>query len=292
MLRCSAKRLSSNVRYSYAAALKLEPAHSCNTSSSQNTSCAASAWSSQFQLPAGLYCAGSRRFKSSSSTGGQQSPPSSFISDSEPTADAFPSAFPEDAQAVSNTFIQDNLAFSETAADAAVATASAVQPHVVGEFGHWPSDYVMQGVDLVHTMTGQPYWLSVIGTTVALRLILAPLFLETIRTQAKVKVAKPEIDALQDEMRAAAAYNGTTEEKAERIKKVQADLHAVYAKHGIKPSRMITVSTSLHLHPSIIHFVDVDLLKHAIRFCSPNHVLQHHTLCVFTGHCAARLYIC
>jgi membrane protein insertase Oxa1/YidC/SpoIIIJ len=257
MLRCSAEKLSSNVRFSCAAsALKLRAQASSNRTS-QNTSCAASAWSSQYQLAAGLYSADCRRFKSSSSTGGQQSPPSSFISDSEPAPDAFPSAFPEDAQAVS-TFVPDDLTFSQTAADAAVATASAVQPHVIGEFGHWPSDYVMQGVDLVHTMTGQPYWLSVIGTTIALRLILAPLFLETIRTQAKVKVAKPEIDALQTEMRAAATNAGTNEEKAERIQKVQADLHAVYAKHDIKPSRMITVSTPLHSHPSgSIHITDV-----------------------------------
>ena len=41
--------------------------------------------------------------------------------------------------------------------------------------GAWPSDWLIQGIDLLHTTSGMPYWASIITLTLAVRTALFPL---------------------------------------------------------------------------------------------------------------------
>lgn len=58
----------------------------------------------------------------------------------------------------------------------------------------------------VHTVSGLPYWGVIVGTTVAFRLVLAPLLVQSIKQTSKMEVLKPQLEKLQAEMRMAGGH--------------------------------------------------------------------------------------
>jgi YidC/Oxa1 family membrane protein insertase len=65
------------------------------------------------------------------------------------------------------------------------------------------------GADLfeaVHSSTGLPYWSIIVGSTIALRLGLLPLMVQSIKMSLKMEKIKPHLDKLQEELRMSGGY--------------------------------------------------------------------------------------
>lgn len=71
------------------------------------------------------------------------------------------------------------------------------------ELGNWPSDYAVRLLEFLHLTTDLPYWAVIVGTTVALRVVLFPLVATSARHSARFQLAKPEVDALQKSLEGA-----------------------------------------------------------------------------------------
>jgi YidC/Oxa1 family membrane protein insertase len=69
------------------------------------------------------------------------------------------------------------------------------------DLGYYPSELVMQGVELLHQTTGLPYWATIVGITFALRTMLLPVAFKAMRNSARMANMKPELEILQERMK-------------------------------------------------------------------------------------------
>lgn len=69
------------------------------------------------------------------------------------------------------------------------------------EFGYWPQEFLIQGLEAVHVATGQPYWLTIIGVTIALRTAMLPVALLTMRNASRMAVMNPELKIIMDRVK-------------------------------------------------------------------------------------------
>ena len=66
----------------------------------------------------------------------------------------------------------------------------------VGELGWWPSDLMLQLLNDVHLTLDVPWWGAIALTTVAMRLLLSPLQVMSMKNLANIQRLKPEMDAI------------------------------------------------------------------------------------------------
>lgn len=85
---------------------------------------------------------------------------------------------------------------AEPAPAAADAAAAAADTDTV-----WIVDRVIEGLGMIHDMTGMPWWATIAVGTVGIRTLLVPLAIKTIRNSVKMSIIKPEMTALQDQMK-------------------------------------------------------------------------------------------
>lgn len=105
------------------------------------------------------------------------------------------------------------------------------------EEGHFFHDYLVRPfVELIHAL-GEllgSYGFAIIVITLAVRLILMPLMLNTMKKQQvmkeKMEVVKPEMDKIQKRLKAA--------KSPEEQRKVQQEMMALYQQHNINPFAM------------------------------------------------------
>lgn len=67
----------------------------------------------------------------------------------------------------------------------------------VAPASYWPPDLAMMAVDSVHSMTGMPYWMTIMAITLGIRTAILPIGLLAARNGARTAAMKPEMDALQ-----------------------------------------------------------------------------------------------
>lgn len=73
--------------------------------------------------------------------------------------------------------------------------------------GYGPTALVEHLLEYTHVYTGLPWWGTIVAATVAVRLVLFPLYVKASANGAKMSHAKPELDVLTREMREAANVN-------------------------------------------------------------------------------------
>lgn len=66
-------------------------------------------------------------------------------------------------------------AIVDSVADAAVAAAESVDP-----LSYWPSHFLIQGIEHMHSYAGLPYWATIVGMTLILRTVLLPVAIKTV----------------------------------------------------------------------------------------------------------------
>lgn len=69
--------------------------------------------------------------------------------------------------------------------------------------GWGPTAIVERLVEAAHVYTGLPWWGSIVVVTVAVRVILFPLYMSALTNAARMSKAKPQLDAAMAEMRSA-----------------------------------------------------------------------------------------
>ena len=95
-----------------------------------------------------------------------------------------------------------------------------------GLCGNSPTGWVESLLELVHVSSGCPWWVSIVLSTVALRLILLPVSIKTARINALMRNASPEMEAAKREMAVAKAAS-------DKVKQYEAatKLRGIFAKH-------------------------------------------------------------
>ena len=95
----------------------------------------------------------------------------------------------------------------------------------LAELGYAPSELAMWYLDSVHSVLGCPWWISILASTAILRVALMPLIVRSRRHGERMKVAKPEMDALQK----------TRIQTAEEVSEYRDKMRAICEKHQFKP---------------------------------------------------------
>jgi YidC/Oxa1 family membrane protein insertase len=113
------------------------------------------------------------------------------------------------------------------AEETAVAQVVAEQPSFWDNLG-------AQGAQLyewAHTTTGAPYWAVIVGCTIAVRLLIMPLTVMSLKSAGRMALAKPELDKLNDDFRRLGSPT------PESRKKFFTDMRAIQAKYGASMGR-------------------------------------------------------
>jgi len=83
------------------------------------------------------------------------------------------------------------------------------------------SDGVVSLLETVHTVSATPWWLTIAGTTVAVRLALSPVMVFTMRRSAAIQQAKPQMEEFQAEIKELMSLGQTEKAKAQQAKLMQ-----------------------------------------------------------------------
>ncbi|AOW07982.1 60Kd inner membrane protein-domain-containing protein [Yarrowia lipolytica] len=68
----------------------------------------------------------------------------------------------------------------------------------------WPSDIYLNLLEHVHVYTGLPWWAAIASTTVIVRVLLFPLFVQAANEQGKMSEVKPELNVIDEKLKSAA----------------------------------------------------------------------------------------
>ncbi|KAJ1471851.1 60Kd inner membrane protein-domain-containing protein, partial [Baffinella frigidus] len=121
-------------------------------------------------------------------------------------------------------------AASEAPVDGVVEQAavlvSTVDPVVLG---WWPSQIIEFGIVALHNYTGAPWYMTIIGITVAVRFCLLPIAILSMRNMARLLQCKPEIERLAKRLKAQGGINAGPL-AAEENKR---ELYALHTKHRV-----------------------------------------------------------
>ncbi|AOA61316.1 Mitochondrial inner membrane protein insertion mediating protein [Komagataella phaffii CBS 7435] len=90
----------------------------------------------------------------------------------------------------------------------------------------WPPDVLERTLEYVHVYSGLPWWGTIVATTIAIRVVMFPLFVKSSDTMARSAKAKPEMDECMKVIRDAQTVG--ERQKAALMRK------QITAKYGIK----------------------------------------------------------
>ncbi|KAK4538787.1 hypothetical protein CDCA_CDCA20G4812 [Cyanidium caldarium] len=110
-----------------------------------------------------------------------------------------------------------------------VVDASTITDAAAATYASW-YDPVMNSILQVHAMTGLPWWLTVAAITVAVRLVVLPMSLVTMRNTAAFSQAKPVLDVLRVRMSDALDRNDVASSRL-----AQAQMMEVMKMYNVKP---------------------------------------------------------
>lgn len=94
-----------------------------------------------------------------------------------------------------------------------------------------PAMSILNGM---HDITGLPWWLSIVLSTIAIRSMLMPVTIYTMRSSAKMQVLKPDIERYREQVMAAAKSGDRTLANAK-----QKEMQEFMSQAGIAPGRVL-----------------------------------------------------
>ena len=140
------------------------------------------------------------------------------------------------------TLSQQSLSLSEAFEVAAVTAFSPINQSWL------PVKAVQCYIDLIHLATGLPWWLSIVAATIAVRLALLPLFVQSQRNSARMQLARPELTELGDDLKRrmdspAAAGSSQAARQAQLDAKMQQRQRvlAVFRKYQCSPAKFVVL---------------------------------------------------
>jgi len=105
---------------------------------------------------------------------------------------------------------------------------------------HLPVQYMMYFLEHIHTVSGVPWWATIVGATVALRTLIFPLSVMTMINTAKLTLARPEMELIQAKMKDdLALHEGNFKKTLEITTKSQSDMMGIYGKYNCNPLKSI-----------------------------------------------------
>ncbi len=118
-----------------------------------------------------------------------------------------------------------------------VATAFANEFHAAGLPNAWaPASWAQYGLDYVTAHVGLPWWMAIIGMTVTIRLLLAPLVIKLQANNIRLANIQPQMQEMMKDVQAAKA-RGDMAEMSMAAKKVQ----GLMKTHDANPFKSIFV---------------------------------------------------
>lgn len=108
--------------------------------------------------------------------------------------------------------------------------------NAVETLGTYPSHYAMYLIDNIHTFTGLPYWQTIIGVTIALRVCLLPIAIKGLVNAGRLAAMRPETQMMQDAFNA----NPNNTDPAVRLQ-FQQDMQAIFKKHKVHPLQALAM---------------------------------------------------
>lgn len=124
------------------------------------------------------------------------------------------------------------------AAESSQAAVAAVQQ--VSEVAAITSDWanirlLMQLLEYVHDMSGLPWWVTIIATTLALRTAILPVGAYAVRNTARLQLAAVDLEPRQEEFTNLVATGIQDPELTKERNRYMRDVAAIYSKHGTNP---------------------------------------------------------
>ncbi|KAL1999715.1 hypothetical protein VTN02DRAFT_4128 [Thermoascus thermophilus] len=98
------------------------------------------------------------------------------------------------------------------------------------DFGWGPSSIIEWTIEHIHIWSGLPWWASIVGTGLLLRLALLKPMMDASDTSAKIQNLKPLSTPLRASMMYYAREGNNTE-----VMKIRAQLQDLHIQHGVKP---------------------------------------------------------
>lgn len=102
------------------------------------------------------------------------------------------------------------------------------------DFGWGPSSAIEYVIEHIHVWTGLPWWASIIGTAVLVRLALLKPMISASDLSAKLRKLKPVTDDIRLRMTCFARTRNTIE-----LAKAKAELQDLYREHNVKQWKAI-----------------------------------------------------
>jgi len=117
-----------------------------------------------------------------------------------------------------------------------LSTISEVVPAAAWEPSWWPSDQILLLLNFVQETTGTPLAITIIATTLSIRVLLFPLFVKAQQNQSRMAHLSPELTILKAKVDA----KGSNITQAEQLKMGQ-QMKALFAKYKVNPATGLLV---------------------------------------------------
>lgn len=136
---------------------------------------------------------------------------------------------PTDSVTSSNTPLDLSHLTDGNAIDAATALVVQTAPQV-----NIVVEQIMNGIELIHTFTGVPYWGAICLATIGIRILMLPVAIKTVQGTARMAQMRPEMAKVQELM------NSDPNISDSRVKlKYQAEMQALFKKYNVNPLRAV-----------------------------------------------------
>ncbi|ETW02906.1 hypothetical protein H310_05370 [Aphanomyces invadans] len=134
-----------------------------------------------------------------------------------------------DLSAVDNlTAIQHNVD-AVAAHNAVDAFQTAVAPVTV-DMGYSLAEMAIRTMDVVHAMSGLPWWATIIATTVIVRSAFFPISIMSMKNSARMGILQPKLEKLQNEIK-----NSPDAYDPAKMTEFRARAQALFKEHKVRP---------------------------------------------------------
>ncbi|ODV60698.1 membrane insertase OXA1 ASCRUDRAFT_76069 [Ascoidea rubescens DSM 1968] len=100
----------------------------------------------------------------------------------------------------------------------------------------WPPDFVTHLFEYVHVYTGLPWWGTIMTVAIGVRILLFPLYIKSADNQGKMNNAKPELDAIQEQMK---EITSNPDRDVAKVQRLMQRRRLIMQKHDIKTRYLI-----------------------------------------------------
>ena len=111
----------------------------------------------------------------------------------------------------------------------------AISTEAISNLGNYPSHYVMQSLEVMHVVTGLPYWATIVVATLGLRTAMLPLAIRTMRNSTRMALLRPELQLIMDRMK----NDTSADADPKRQKMYKKQMDALFKKYDAYPMRSL-----------------------------------------------------